>query len=99
MPPAARDPIAARLASHRLDPALAAGVPAETSPALALQARLLLTDATRPLYNPRCEGTLGTQARIAAENLELRTRAVARNSRFSFARAAQRATGACARRS
>ncbi|MBV9917387.1 MAG: hypothetical protein JO153_12865 [Solirubrobacterales bacterium] len=139
--PRFRDRIAARLASHRLDLALAAGVPAETSPALALrarqlrdfeerralagsirrlvgqaepgrphssariipsvghvtaardalgtladaladprpvrvrgvaQARLLLTDATWPLYNPRCERTLRTQARVATENLELR---------------------------
>jgi hypothetical protein len=141
--PRLRDRITARLASHRLDLALAAGVPAETSSTLALrarhlsdfkersalaggirrlvgqaepgrprsafpiipsfghvtaardvlgtladtladprpvrvrgvaQARLLLTDATWPLYNPRCERTLRTQARIAAENLELPTR-------------------------
>jgi hypothetical protein len=146
--PRLRDRITARLASHRLDLALAAGVPAETSSALALrarhlsdfkersalagsvrrlvgqaevgrprsafpiipsfghvttardvlgaladtladprpvrvrgvaQARLLLTDATWPLYNPRCERTLRAQARIAAENLELPTR-----RRFSF---------------
>jgi hypothetical protein len=141
--PRLRDRIAACVASHRLDLALAAGVPAETSSALALrarhlsdfkerralagsirrlvgqaepgrprsavriipsfghvtaardvlvtladtladpqpvrvrgvaQARLLLTDATWPLYNPRCERTLRTQARIASDNLELRTR-------------------------